>query len=257
MLAARARRMWVPVVVAALLAALLVASPATVGPLRAAPAAAAPVGGPVMLLAIDAEDGGVGGHGPIANYRQAVNSVLDEVSNGGSGGLLVIGGGKSATDNVTSFWNSVAAGLDPAGADGTAGEPVTYVNGAAAISAQSLAGFELVAVASSSSETASGGLTAAENDALSGRENDIATFVNGGGGLVGLTQRGFAIPFDYLAGLGGFAIAPLDYSNINPTADGAAVGVTDALDVCCWHEVFDTYPEWLTVLATEAESGTN
>lgn len=237
-----------------MIASLLVAVP--VAP-PSADAQTASTGGPLVLLGIDAEDGGVGAHGPINNYVQLVDGVLGDVQNAGTNGILVIGDGKVATDNVTSFWNAVAAGVDATGADGTVGEPITHVNGATAISNQSLAGFEVIGVASGSFQTASGGLTSAENDAWAARDNDIATFVNGGGGLVGFEQSGFATPFNYLAGLGAFSVSSYEYSNINPTADGQAVGVTDALDVCCWHEVFDTYPDWLAVLATEAVSGTN
>ncbi|MFK4998901.1 hypothetical protein ACI2OX_21215 [Bacillus sp. N9] len=59
-------------------------------------------GGPLILMGIDAEDGGVNGHGPIANYIQVVNSILSNVSNGGSG-ILVIGGGKVLLMMLQSF----------------------------------------------------------------------------------------------------------------------------------------------------------
>src|SRR3972149_9848441 len=50
----------------------------------ARPASAA-VGGPVVLMGIDAEDGGVGGHGPISVYGDVVSRILAEVKNGGPG----------------------------------------------------------------------------------------------------------------------------------------------------------------------------
>src|SRR5215207_9969423 len=43
----------------------------------AAPEAA--VGGPVVIMGIDAEDGGPGAHGPITVYEDIVNSVLANV----------------------------------------------------------------------------------------------------------------------------------------------------------------------------------
>ena len=67
-------------------------------------------GGPVVLMGIDAEDGGPGGHGPLAVYANVVSSILADVTNGGSG-ILVIGGGKDTTppvDDVTGFWDQVA-----------------------------------------------------------------------------------------------------------------------------------------------------
>lgn len=85
--------------------------------------ASAVSGGPVVLMGIDAEDGGPGGHGPIANYVSVVNDVLGDATNGGSG-ILVIGGGKHPGDGPTTFWNAISI---------SAGVAVTYVNGAANI----------------------------------------------------------------------------------------------------------------------------
>lgn len=39
-------------------------------------------------MGIDAEDGGPGGHGPITTYEDVVNSILSNVTNGGSGILV-------------------------------------------------------------------------------------------------------------------------------------------------------------------------
>ena len=203
--------------------------------------------GPVVLLGIDAEDGGVGGHGPIANYVSVVNSTLANVTNGGSN-ILVIGGNKSTTDQVTAFWNAIDASI-PA-------HSVVYVNGATDIATQPFAGFAMIAVVSSVSQTPSGGLTQAENDALAGRQADIAAFVNGGGGLLGLSQIGLTNPYAYIAGVGAFTFNfPSQYSNIDPTPEGLAIGITDALDVCCWHDEYITFPSFLQVLATNNATG--
>jgi hypothetical protein len=203
------------------------------------------VGGPIVLMGIDAEDGGIGGHGPIQNYIDVTNSILANVTNGGSG-ILVIGGGKSPTDNVTTFWDAIGTGT---------GETITYVNGAN-IATQSFAGFALIAVASSVFETPSGGLTQAENDLLATRQNDIANFVNNGGGLFGLSQTGFTNPYAYLGTVGSFTVnINLSYDNITPTAAGLSVGITDALDICCWHDEYLTFPSFLSVLATDTFTG--
>lgn len=64
-----------------------------------------PPGGPIVLVGIDAEDmfGRTGQHGPIANYIQLVNDMLlDAPKNTNS--ILVLGGGKNSTDDVTRFW---------------------------------------------------------------------------------------------------------------------------------------------------------
>jgi hypothetical protein len=52
------------------------------------------------------------------------------------------------------------------------------------------------------------------------------------------------------SGLGTFSIGfPPQYQNIDPTPEGLALGVNDTLDVCCWHDVFLTFPSFLDVLA--------
>lgn len=210
------------------------------------------VGGPVAVLGIDAEDTSGGGHGPIGSYVNVVNGLLSNVLNGGTG-ILVIGGGKNPgdPDDVTAFWTAINAQIPS--------HPITFVNNATvptAISDQSFAGFALIAVASATSATPDGGLTAAENTALVGRSADIADFVDGGGGILGFTQSGFSDPYLYLGGIGGFtATVGLNYQDITSTAEGTALGITDALDVCCWHDEFTAYPSFLMPLATNAATG--
>lgn len=212
--------------------------------LPGAPASAA-TGGPVVLMGIDAEDGGVGGHGPIGVYVDVVNSVLGEVSNGGSG-ILVVGGGKNTSDDVTEFWDAIGGGTS---------QTVTYVNGDLAIADQSFAGFAMIAIVSSVGETRSGGLTDAESVALNARASDIAGFVNSGGGLFGTSQAELSAPYGYLGDIGAFtSTVDVSYRNITPTADGTAVGITDALDICCWHDYYDTFPDFLAVLAVDANN---
>ena len=196
--------------------------------------------GPVILMGIDAEDGGVGGHGPITVYDSVLGSLLGNVTNGGSS-VLVIGGGKIASDDVTSFWNA----LTPA---------VAYANGAAGISAASFAGYAAIAVVSDFVNTPDGGLTNAENDALSLRQAAIASFVNSGGGLIGFSSVELTTPYGYLASLGSFSFGTVFDDDITATPAGTGVGITDALDICCWHDSYATYPSWLNVLATYPNS---
>ena len=70
----------------ALLSALA-GGPNAINPLTAgaAPAGGGPSGGPVLLAGIDAEDGGVDGHGPISVYVDLVEGVLANVTNGSTG----------------------------------------------------------------------------------------------------------------------------------------------------------------------------
>jgi len=199
-------------------------------------------GGPVVLMGIDAEDGSPGNaHGPQATYNTVGGSILASVTNGGSG-ILVFGCTPAGGDHVTFFWNAVAVAN---------GQTLTCVEGAANIAAQSLAGFALVGVASSVFQTPFGGLTQAENDALALKQTDIANHVNNGGGLWGLSQAGMSNPYAYIAGLGAFTVTiNQNYDNISATPAGTALGINDSLDVFAWHDVYDTFPSFLSVLAT-------
>lgn len=210
-----------------------------------APANAAAKGGPILLMGIDAEDGGPGSHGPVSVYGDVVDSVMLQSSNGGSG-ILVVGGGKSSGDDVTSFWNAVAA---------DAGDNVTYVNGASAISSQSFSGFAMIAVVSDEGNTFDGGLTQAESDALAARKGAIKSFVNGGGGLLGFASSSLTNPYGYLGDVGSFSFNFEDYEDITATAEGTDVGITDDLDICCWHDEYDAFPSYLEVLATNPVTG--
>lgn len=216
------------------LAVALGASALTV--IAASPARAS--GGPVVLTGIDAEDCGPNGHGPIQNYAQLVNSILGNTANGGDG-ILVIGANTSGTNSPQSFWNAIGSGT---------GEAITFGD-----ATDSFAGFQMIAVVGSAPETC-GGLTATQNSALISRQADVANFINSGGGLLGNTQSNFASAdqYAYIGGLGTFASQSAGYSNIDPTPDGLAVGITDALDLCCWHNVFTQFPSFLTPLAFRA-----
>ncbi len=190
--------------------------------------------GPIVLMGIDAEDAGHGG--PTA-YATVLGSVYTAATNGGTG-TLVIGAGKAAT-NVTTFWSSAAL---------AAIGPVTMVTGAANITAASFAGYRMISVASDALNTF-GGLTNAENDALTARAGDIAAFVNGGGGLTGFSSVALNTPYGYLGDIGAFSYGSVGVADITATAEGLLIGVTDALDVCCWHDSYLTFPSFLDILA--------
>lgn len=206
--------------------------------------------GPVVLMGIDAEDGGPGGHGPISVYGDVVELGVYNQASGGTG-ILVIGGGKlgdpsnpcgANLDFVTQFWDALS--LDT-------GLPVTYVFGPTNISNVSFSAFRMIAVVSDEFNTGCGGLTAAENTALSGRQTDIANYVNSGRGLIGFSSDFGLSSYAYLAGVGQFTVLTnQSYFDITPTPAGAAVGITNALDVCCWHDIYQIFPNFLVVLAT-------
>lgn len=202
------------------------------------------LGGPIVLAGIDAEDGGPGGHGPIENYVTLVQTMLDGSANGGSR-ILAVGAGKGGFDGPTRFWQAIGQQM---------GVPVDLVNGAEDIAATPLGGYALIGIVSSQLDTY-GGLTQAENDALVERSDDVASFVNGGGGLLGFSARGLTRPYGYVSGLFDLSVAYYDTSNIYPTPEGEAVGIDDALDVCCWHERYTSYPDFFDVLATYDAAG--
>jgi hypothetical protein len=222
------------------------------GVLTAKGSAGQVIGGPVAVLGIDAEDSSGGGHGPIATYVSLTNSILGNVMNGGNG-ILVIGGGKfpGDPDDVTAFWNAIGAAIPS--------QPITYVNNETvpgSIAGQSFAGFALIVVSSSINETPNGGLTTAENTALVARADEIADFVDAGGGVLGFTQSGFSPPYAYLNGISTItATTGLEFQDITATAEGIEVGITDALDICCWHDELTTFPSFLMPLATNALTG--
>lgn len=191
-------------------------------------------GGPVVLMGIDAEDGGIGGHGPITIYQSVATSILNQVTKPGATGILVIGG-----DNfqVQPWWQALAAGV---------GQTVTFVSGAN-ISTQSFASYKMIGIASDYLNTF-GGLTDADNDLLTARAGDIAAHINSGGGLLGFSSCALTTPYGYLGGA--VTCGAADYLDITPTAAGLAVGISDALDVCCWHDHYLTFPGFLNVLAT-------
>ncbi len=230
-----------------------------VGLVLARSSVGAVTGGPVVVLGIAAENGGPGFQGdPQTVWAPLVQNIYNQRTNGGTG-ILVLGAGKLnlpiLTDQVSAFWNAVGPFLT--------GAPLTYVNGGPAITGQSFVGYGMVVVVSSESIAASGGLNQAEETALEGRSSDFADFVNGGGGVFGLTQIGFANPFFYLGGIGtfvhNFLVTP--YNDIQPTIEGTDVGithgptvVTDPLDTCCWREDFTDWPAFMDVLALGVHS---
>lgn len=209
--------------------------------------------GPVVLVGIDAEDrsdGGPGAHGAIAVYSNIIAKVLATTSNGGSG-VLVIGAGKTATDDVTKFWTQVGTDL----ATLSPGDNVTFVNGATNITNASFSGFALIAVVTTLPEAPSGGLTLDEHNALVARKNHIATFLFNGGGVFGFVSDFHGSAYGYLGALGTFTVSNHNvYSNITPTPAGAALGFVDGpfpggLDVQAWHDYYLTYPSFMGVLA--------
>ena len=210
-------------------------------PLSISTATSLQAGGPIVLMGIDAEDGGIGGHGPISVYVSVVRDILNHTTNNGNG-ILVFGGGSDPRGYIHSFWDAIG---------NQTGQTVTYASN---ISTVNFNGYKMLAVASDEYNTP-GGLTQQENNYLGGRQGDIAAFINAGGGLIGLSSD-FTNPYAYLSGIGSFSVRTnLSYDNINPTTDGTAIGITNSLDICCWHDEYTNFPSFLKVLATNPSDG--
>lgn len=209
--------------------------------------AGADSGGPVAVMGIDAEDGGPGGHGPIETYITIVDNLFANVTNGHST-VLVLGGGKDPGDDVTTFYDAIFAATTPP-------HTVTYAHDAD-LATQSFSGFGLIIVPSSEEDTSSGGLTDDESEALKLRAPDIATHVNLGGGLISFSQNEQTSPYGFLGDVGSFARVDIDgdSEDIDVTAEGTAAGLTDDLDVCCWHDQYSQFPSFLSVLATYVDA---
>jgi hypothetical protein len=199
--------------------------------------------GPIQLYGVDAEDGG---HGSLSLYADLMQvEVLDSVTNGGSG-LLVIGGGKNPADSVTDWWTDLG---------GVLGVPVSFINGTTDIATADLGGYAVLCVPSTSWQAA-GGLTPAENAALNTRAADLAAHIQSGGGLVALEQGNVPYPYAFLAQVYLFQSGGGSYTNLTPTPYGSTLGITDTnLDFCCWHNTFTVYPPYLTPLAVNALTG--
>lgn len=197
----------------------------------------------VVLLGINAEKARVAHPVSIGNYETLVSQML--MFSTGSG-LLVIGAGKNQGDDVTTFWRQLGQDL---------ALPVTLAHGAEAIRRQPFSGFRVIAIASSVEGAPSGGLTQEENDALVERQTDLEAWLQNGGALLGLSQRGLMNPYRYLPPIVGDITAEGEQEaiDISPTEEGAALGVTNDLDVCCWQDEYETFS--FAVLATNVATG--
>lgn len=229
---------------AGLLAAVLASILALVAPNVVSPAGAQGSGA-VVIMGIDAEEGGPDGHGPITSYEQIVTRVMGSVTNGNTG-IAVVGGG--AGTNVEQFWDKISSDL---------GIPVTYFVSPQEVTDADFADFAIVVISSSVFETFSGGIDDDVNDVLTAKAFELVDLVNAGGGLIGFSQSGLTTQYAYMGDFGTFEGQGVpQFSDITPTPEGEAIGITDAaFDICCWHDEFTAWPSFLQVLATNTGSG--
>ncbi len=205
--------------------------------------------GPVLLVG-DAADS----HASTNVYAGLVHETISNVTNGQLGILAVgVDPGSEASD-----WILGVSALLP--------QPqlVAFANDET-IGVIGLSGYAVIYVPSPASYT-DGGITQGESDLLNSRAGDIANFLDGGGGLVALTQGNLNDPYGFLgdfATVETIAVGPSGtcgkgslFDNITPTDVGTLFGITDSnLDGCCWGNVYTSFPEELTVLAAAEVPG--
>jgi len=203
--------------------------------------------GPVILAGHDPDS-----HGFETVYAGLFNRLIQNVTNGRSGILAI---GANAGSQASTWITTVASLMSPP-------QSVTFVNGAA-ISTIDFSQFAILHIPSDFDNTP-GGINAAENSRLVARASDIADFINAGGGLFGMTQGQLANAYGYFSFFGtvssisappsGILPSGQLYDNVTATSAGTGFGITNTnTDGCCWHNVFTSFPAFLSVLATANE----
>lgn len=207
-------------------------------------------GGPVVLMELDSEEGsGSSNHGPPEEHAAMVAAILENVTNGGEG-ILVLGGAPDEDGGVGEYWR------DDVAADPRVDEAVTFVNGASDIRDVDFEEYAMIGVVSSDHEIWNG-LTESENEALAERQGDITAFVNAGGGLLGKTQHGLTNPWEYISPVADIESRYANNSSIEVTPAGEELGLTQSgMDGwCCYHGAFeeDSVPDFMDVLLRNPE----
>lgn len=201
---------------------------------------------------ISGQDSDDSGHVTQAFGGQILDFIGIGNTNGGSG-ILILGGNVTGTSNTTiNSWNAVA--------NSGSGFTLTRASGAAAIAAQSFAGFAAILIPSDSGNTG-GGISQLELNAINARALDIATFVNGGGDLGAFTEGGLTGAFGWFP-LGALTIVNQSYNAAAQTPALLAAGfIASNADISgdLYHNVFTGPPGFfgLSVLATNNQVGTS
>ncbi|WP_247731183.1 DUF1102 domain-containing protein [Halovivax limisalsi] len=211
-------------------------------------------GGPVVLMGLDSEDGaGTGGHGDPADHASMVESILDDVTNGGDG-ILVLGGDPDASGSlVDDYWEG-DLGNAP-----NVDETVTFVSESSEIESVDFDGYAMLGIPSSCFEITAG-VTNAQNAAIKSRADDISDFVNNGGGLLGKTQEDLDEPWAYADPFGELQNREMgwnQYDSVTVEQAGLDMGLTQngMSGWCCYHETFPEYPDFFDVLLTRDDGG--
>lgn len=217
--------------------------------------------GPVLLVGLDTECCGrtttsnpstyeLNGHGTINQWAAIFNNMFANVTNGGTGGILVVCSSSLPTDNIVAFWDMIGTATS---------KTVTYVSPTSvpSISTVVFTNYEMIAV-TNSSVWATGGVTQTALNQINLRGNDVAAFVCQGGALFGSTGSYLTNQFGYVAALGSISTTTTG-SYGNPTYTLTPAGVSFGFPNTApyingggWHNTFSTWPSFLTVLARTA-----
>ena len=221
--------------------------------------------GPIFLSGDDSEDHFPPPFSPCSSLAilPVFQNILDNVANSGSDILAL--GISSSTSSAGKFVTAVADCLSPA-------QSVTLVTGTN-INTVDFTGYAIIWVPSNSNDTG-GGISQVNNTRVVNRKSDIQTFVNGGGGLIILTQGILTDAWDMVVGDCGAAGDITDlavtatgnypncvtelcfagtevccYNDVSATATGIDFGLSDTnYDHCCFHTVFTAYPSFYSSL---------
>ncbi len=217
-------------------------------------------GGPVIVMGLDSElTPGSDSHGPPEEHADMVASLLDDVTNGEEG-ILVLGGYPNSNTSIIDYWEG------DVGSDPLVDQNVDFVYDPNEMETVDYDEYAMIGIVSGTGQISSG-LNDTQNDVIIDRSDDLADFVNAGGGLLVKTQDGLSEPLGFLDPFGefegDFGIDGAGYGNcpgcIEITEVGDELGLEGASwdSWCCWHDVFTEYPDFLEVLAWNRDSSSS
>ncbi|MBR9976723.1 MAG: T9SS type A sorting domain-containing protein [Bacteroidetes bacterium] len=216
-------------------------------------------GGPVLVMGIDAEEGGANGHGPLTAYRSIVDGLLAHTSNNATTDVLVVGV-KSGGPVLNFWWN--LTNLTPVISR-------QFIQGSQ-INTVDFNDYKLVVVVTDFQNVLSG-LTAAENFYLRNRADDLRAFINCGGGVLGFTgpmNSTYSNWYDYLdfPGLGQTAFSYQgNYTNIAISNPGASAFNSDVVTGfsalvsapnAIFHNTYSSFPPALSTVLVRSSDNT-
>ena len=185
---------------------------------------------------------------------KALKAVYDASTSGGTGILAIMTNTSSTARTALNGWNNTT--------NGGPGAAITYVSTATAIGAVNFSLYRMIYVPSASNLT-TGGITSSQVSALNARKAAITAFVNSGGGVLALSERGLTGGFGWLPV--SLTFATITDTNVQKTPDMAVeLPATTAtvnntnLDHNHYHNSWGgTFGDLKVLATTQRTSGTN